>query len=57
MFLSWNPQPCPAHGCPCWPPQRAGRKDPDLLGTLPAHGDLIRTVMSGLIGLAVPWGF
>ena len=53
MFLSWNLQPCPAHGCPSWPPQRAGRKDPDLLGTLPAHGGLIRTGTADLIGLAV----
>jgi hypothetical protein len=35
-----------------WPPQRANRKDPGPLGTLPAHGGLIRTGTADLIGLA-----
>src|SRR5215472_15742302 len=41
---------------PSWP-RSARRILPRSLGTLPARGGLIRTVMSGLIGLAVPWGF
>jgi hypothetical protein len=53
-FPSWNPQPCPAHGCPNRPPRWWSQKlsgGPGVPG--PGRGGLGRTGTADLTGIAV----